>query len=961
MERSWRWCRRNPALAALLVSVAALLVFTAASASFAAARYKGQFERASRAEAIGREKLFSAHLAGAKASRYSRRPGQRFASLRALAEAAKLRVTPELRDEAIASLALADLDEVYRSPRVFDGASLAFAPDLDSYACLERNGVLTVRRVEGDAVTHRFPSPGRLIGEDFTLSYSPDGRRLLVVYPLAGAHRLTVWDLGREEPVHATKPARFWAARFGPDGNRMAKWDDGGRLDIVDLGSGRVESHWDLGANAHHVAFSPDGTRLSIGYRDERRKVQIRSVPSGQILRELDASGWSATAWHSDGRILAVSSSKDRRVYLYNTETGRRTATLSAPMAEGMMVRFQPVGGLLASLDWDGLLRFWRPESGELLLSLPSGFLPDFSPDGQRLATTQGNRTAIFRVASGREFRTLVREPTRRNESNGQAAMHPGGRLLAVAMNDGVGFWDIDHDVAVASLQVGPTGSVVFEPTGDLLTEQNKNVVRWRVRVDEGAPGMLRIGPPELLPFSTHGVALGGMGKLLAITQPQGAAVVNLAKSGVTIPLGPQFDVRYLAVSPDGRWAATVSHHGTDGIKVWSLPDGRLVKDVPNSSLGSRPHFSPDGRWLMTNLNVAESCRLWAVGDWREGPRSEGIGLGFSPDGRLFAVGLIGGIVRLIESDTGRVVANLEAPHPFYASDATFSADGSRLILPSGTSRATYVWDLRSVRRQLATMGLDWEWPPFTEPMSASDLAPLRVVVDHGGHDFSRDSIPPYEAERINTALELDPENTEALLQHARLAIVAGRLDEAAADYSRVLAVLPNDYRALRGRSTIYFSQKRYEQALADKTAEAEAAPAAQRAEALNNLAWLHVTAPPGFGDPAKALDHARQAVTLAPSVGTYRNTLGIALNRLNRDREAVVELEMSLASAPRGVAPFDLYFLASSHHRLGDAGLAKVCYERALRLENDARLPPREREELHAFRFEAESQLRKP
>jgi eukaryotic-like serine/threonine-protein kinase len=940
--------------------VAALLVFTAVSASIAAARYKGQFERASRAEALGREKLFSSHLAGARASRYSQRPGRRFASLSALAEAAKIRVTPELRDEAIASLALADLDEVYRSPYVFGGVQLAFAPDLDSYARLDRDGGLTIRRVEDDAVTRRFPSPGGLIGEDFTLAYSPDGRRLVVNYPLAGAHRLTVWDLGREEPVYVRKPSGLSAARFGPNGNRMAMWDRGGNLEIADLASGRVESYWDLGGNAHDVAFSPDGRRLAVGYRDEPLKVQIRSVPAGKVLRELDATGWSGVAWHPDGKTLAVGSSKDRRVYLYNADTGSRTATLSATMLEGVGVRFQPVGGLLASLDWEGLLRVWRPESGELLLTLPSGYLPDFSPDGLRLATTQGNRTAIFRIAIGREFRTLVGQPTRQREQNSQAATHPGGRLLAVATDNGVGFWDIDHDIAVASLQVGQTRSVAFEPSGDLLTEHNKHAVRWRVRVDEDDPGMVRIGPPELLPFSTQCVALGGGGRLFAVTRPDGAAVLDVEKPGVTVSLGPQFDVRYLAVSPDGHWAATVSHHGSDGLKVWSLPAGRLVKQFPNS-VASWPHFSPDGRWLMTNLNLAESCRLWSVGDWRAGPRSEGIGLGFSPDGRLLVVGLIGSVVRLIETQSGRVVANLEAPHPFYASGATFSADGARLILPSAPSRATYVWDLRAVRSELAAMGLDWKWPPFAESNSASDRAPLRVSVDHGGHDFSRDSVPSYEAKRVNLALDLDSKNVEALLQRARLAVVAGRLDEAVTDYSRVLALLPNDYRALRGRSAIYLSQKRYLQALTDRTAEAEAAPAARRAEAFNNLAWLHVTAPPGFGDAGRALDHARQAVTLAPAVATYRNTLGIALSRLSRDREAVVELEMSLARAPRGEAAFDLYFLASSHHRLGDSGRAKVCYERALRLENDARLSLREREELEAFRLETEAQLRKP
>jgi tetratricopeptide (TPR) repeat protein len=632
-------------------------------------------------------------------------------------------------------------------------------------------------------------------------------------------------------------------------------------------------------------------------------------------------------------------------------------------MAPGLEVRFQPIGGLLTTLDWEGLFRVWRPETAELLLSFPAGMTPVFRTDGSSLATSQGNRPVIFRISNGREYRTLVGEPGRRDRENFRAAMHPGGRLLAIALGNGVGLWDIDHDVGVATLEVGQTTSVAFDPTGNLLADHGKRVVRWRVMVDGEDSGMIRIGPPEFLPFSTNGIALGGRGRLLGLTQPGGAAVVNLDRPGAKVSIGPQFDVRYFAVSPDGHWAATVSHHGDDGIKAWSLPEGRLVKHFPNSGRGTWPLFSSDGRWLMTNLNRSEQCQLWSVGDWKEGARSEGIGLGFSPDGRLLAVGQIDGVIRLIESATGRVVANLEAPHTFHASSATFTADGSRLILPSATSRSTHVWDLRSLRQQLAAKGLDWEWPPLTEAPRADsrDIAPLRVVVDYGGYDFSLDSLPKHEVERVNVALEINPDNVEGLLQRARHSAQNGQEEVAIADYTRVLTLSPNDYRALQRRSFVYLRQKRYEDALADHAAATEALPVAGRAEAFNDLAWFHVIAPPGVRDPAKAHDHARQAVALAPAIATYRNTLGIALNRLGLDSEAVVELEKSLADAPPSQAPFDLFFLATSYHRLGDSPRAKGCYERALRLENNARLSPRECEELQAFRLEAEDQLHKP
>ena len=74
LERTSRWCRRNPVVAALLTSVVALLAFIAAYYSVSATRYRHQFERAHAAEVNGRDKLFTSYLAQARASRFSRRP-----------------------------------------------------------------------------------------------------------------------------------------------------------------------------------------------------------------------------------------------------------------------------------------------------------------------------------------------------------------------------------------------------------------------------------------------------------------------------------------------------------------------------------------------------------------------------------------------------------------------------------------------------------------------------------------------------------------------------------------------------------------------------------------------------------------------------------------------------------------------------------------------------------------------
>ena len=249
LERTGRWCRRNPAVAALLTSVVALLTFIAGYYSVSATRYRHQFERARAAEIDGREKLFTSYVAQARASRFSRRPGQRFAALRALTEAAKIRRTPELRDEAIACLALPDLDEIHRSSEAFHGVVLAYDPLLERYARLDWDGVVSVRRVADDREVRRFPSPGP-VGESFVLAFSPDGRHLAVIYRLGSSHPLKVWRLDRDEPVLAVDgPAAYLRcaihARWPPNRGRIRRWVGGFPRSGLGPGRGALGCRWD--------------------------------------------------------------------------------------------------------------------------------------------------------------------------------------------------------------------------------------------------------------------------------------------------------------------------------------------------------------------------------------------------------------------------------------------------------------------------------------------------------------------------------------------------------------------------------------------------------------------------------------------------------------------------------------------------------------------------------------------
>ena len=123
-QQFWRWCKRNPWLAAANVTAATLTTILAIVSTVAALIYRDRNQQAvrdnlqiRRAQNETREQLFEALQAQARAGRFSRQMGQRFDSLDALAKAAgiarDLKLPRErldrLRDEAIACLALPDL------------------------------------------------------------------------------------------------------------------------------------------------------------------------------------------------------------------------------------------------------------------------------------------------------------------------------------------------------------------------------------------------------------------------------------------------------------------------------------------------------------------------------------------------------------------------------------------------------------------------------------------------------------------------------------------------------------------------------------------------------------------------------------------------------------------------------------------------------------------------------------
>jgi serine/threonine protein kinase/WD40 repeat protein/tetratricopeptide (TPR) repeat protein len=1014
-ERTWRWCRRNPAVASLSGAVAALLVVLgvgfvvttllrqerdkARSSQQRAEQAEGEARRLlRRAEDAEREVKIRGHLAQAQAYHWSGQVGQRFKSLDELAAAARLRPSLELRNEAIACLALTDLRRAESWNGFPSGTSaLAFDARLEQYARSDERGNLSVRRVADDQELALLTGPGH---HAYFLRFSPDGRLLAAIYD-NHVPGLYVWDWRNRKTV--LRSGLFGVADFSPDSRQLVLGEKGS-IRLFNLISGQEVKRIPSRESYHAFAFDPRGVRLAVVCHATRGKVEIYDLDSGKVVITLShAEHIENPSWSPDGHFL-LATSADRCLYLWDVRTGKQQAVLRGHEFPPNAVAFSHNGNLLATTGWDGNLRLWEPMTGRLLVSVPGGggnLRLGFSPDDRLLGcTTAGSEVELWEVGVGAGCRVL-NVPLTDGEIRSTAFSRHG--LFASASSVGVCVWDATSGREVERLLIGETRSVLFHPVdGSLFTSGSRGVYHWPVAAERDSPHEVRIGPPRHLAAAqdTWQIALSSDGHSLAVVdRGQGRALVVNPAGGTQVQLRPHSQIARTAISPDGRWVATSTYWGRQStIKIWDALSGKLARDLPGEGLNgdAQVEFSPDGRWLVSGS--PREYRFYEVGSWqpgrihsRERTGSSASPLAFAPDSKILAILQNPRLVQLIEVATGQELARLTSPDPRPIVDLSISPDGSRLSAACGDG-VIQVWDLRSLRLGLADLGLDWDLPPYPPLDRKKDATPLRVTVDFGDHpaaglreavekqskaiaENQNDAQAYFQRGRLynrlqeftkarddfNRVIALEPDHSEAyhLRGHAHEGL--GQAQKAIDDFSSALEGQPQNAHLFYARSRNYLLLKDHANAVDDLTRalELKLKDKPEQAEACNNLAWIYVAGPAPFRDPDKAQPLAQKAVELAPDRWEHCHTLGVVHYRLGKYEEAVEALERGIKNNNGQPNAFDLYFLAMCHHRLGNAGKAKECFDRAVAWQKQAKLPAEQVEELNAFRVEAEALLK--
>jgi serine/threonine protein kinase/WD40 repeat protein/tetratricopeptide (TPR) repeat protein len=841
-EKAWRWCRRNPGFATLTAAVAVLIVALGLGGTIAAYVYRAQRDnterhlgRAVRAERRANVALGESLLAEGAALQRTGLVGQRFESVDRLARAARIldadpvsrKRLHEIRNHAIAALALVDLRETWQHPIALSHGIRIDRP-AQRYVSFEPPEVV-IHNLTDDRVLGRLAAFGLDEMWYGWPMFSPDGNWLAVCFGVrGGGYRLRIWHLTGQEPPRDL-PASTSDLAFDPDGRLLVYGPPDGGLAVWDLAACRCVRTFPLDFVPHVICTDPAGARLAVNNDIAAApRLRVLDFETGRVLADPRSDiGVGAIAWSADGRLLAVGGhNEDPRVYVREISTGKLVSVLRGHTAEIIGAHFAHAGYLLATTSWDDTTRLWDAVSGEMLVTAPGMAMWGFTPDDRGLVLGGRLSMELRELAGGDECRTLHpglfgnRSEARDMAGIQGADISPDGRLLATSGGAGVRIWDLGTGRELGRLEAGQCPTVLFQPDGSsLVTRGYQGVHRWPIECGSGRDaGTIHIGPPVLLlepdrRESCFSAAWLPDGRTLALpVNPRkqvlllDAARPDAIRSRPRILESGHSRMVNVAVSPDGRYLA-IGIWRMDAIRVLDLFTHKtvaLLSPIPGSfDVTCHVRFSPDGRWLVANTGsyVAEDgYRVWKVGTWKLARRidEERHGSGgdrpvFTRDGQIMALAIAPDQIQLADAATGRELARLTTLRAVTPVPLAFSPDGTKLAA-STREKTVLVWDLRRIRSQLARRNLDWDeagrWrePAVSPAVRISEALSVKVAGEALEPSAWR------AAERVETDRQLarDPEDPGAIALRGWIALKDGKIPEAIADLEHRLRLGPD-------------------------------------------------------------------------------------------------------------------------------------------------------------------------
>lgn len=454
------------------------------------------------------------------------------------------------------------------------------------------------------------------------------------------------------------------------------------------------------------VLFSPDGSFLAV---NETSNVVIWDVENKREVVRLAGHRDTITsvAFSNDQKRFATSSPRETRLWgTVNWDFQHTVFGGAAVFAPGGGMQLVTVAGAEADI--------WDTESGQQLqalkghkLSVPKAF---YSRDGRRIATVSDydNTARIWNSEGGVIYDTFnVSAPYDEPQAmlSGMRFID-GGRKLVTGASFGSRLWQVDDGHPIMVLADKPyLRAIEFTSDGKgmLSSDFRNTAILYDVASGEVRSKFLGAGSDIRL----HGAAISAEDSRLATWYSDGRVrlwdvhtqkVLTESRDVATGVVragflrGGKFYVAYV------NGTVRVSDRDGGGTVAISRADHKDVRDTA---------VSADGRILIekTADNTAEIREIGSPG----APIVKTVGSRFlttvaiSADGRLAAIGANDGIVRVVETDTGKDRPSWE-PKNGTISALKFTPDGKSLIAGTHDGVAR-IWDFKSGRETMVLPG----------------------------------------------------------------------------------------------------------------------------------------------------------------------------------------------------------------------------------------------------------------
>jgi WD40 repeat protein/serine/threonine protein kinase len=493
----------------------------------------------------------------------------------------------------------------------------ALPTSITAVAFVQRERTVAVGSLSGTVCL--FDVAGRKLNQTLTpqgstvLGFAAVGDRpVLAVARFDGS--VEIWDIEKKTQRYTLREnkGRVWAVAFSADGRMLASGGDDGVLRLWDAEAGKL-----LASSPSHqkgikgVAFSPDAKHVAAACSDGTIRLWDWNAKTERILIGHTREVWSVQ-FAPDGKAL-VSASADTTVRVWDI-SGEALFPLKGHKSSVRSALFTPDGRTIVSASEDRDLKLWdaNPQYSSWKAHDKGVTRLAFTPDGSVLAT--GSEDGSIKLWDMATRRLLAAPPPFRTSIKG-LAFAPDGEHLVVACHDPfVHVYSRRTAKEVARLEGHRQGvtAIAFSPDGKLLAsgdiDQRIRVWDWQTRQTIAlCEGHIR---------DIQGLAFSPAGNLLASNSEDHTIAVWEAVTGHfrMVLTGHEKGVTGLAFSSNGQTLSSSSKDGT--VRVWDVDSGGTRSVLrghtgPVFCLG----FSPDGRTVAT---TSSEMKLWQAATGRE-------------------------------------------------------------------------------------------------------------------------------------------------------------------------------------------------------------------------------------------------------------------------------------------------------------------------------------------------------